>query len=68
MSDSSVSSVRYCIKGCNRRMTSIKYDTHDSCSICRGKECNINDTCDVCKEWDSKMWDRLASHLIKRAG
>ena len=25
----------------------------------------MNDTCDVCKDWDSKMWDRLASHFAK---
>ena len=60
--------VKSCSK-CRTRMSTRDYDSHLLCVTCRGKDCNIESRCDVCKDWSIEHMTRYVEHqasLLKK--
>ena len=68
MSDSANSgSVEYRRCRCGRQISVSEYDPHSLCLDCRGKACELGDTCHECGSMDEasfrKFLDALMDHL-----
>ena len=37
------------------------------CASCRGEECNIDDRCADCCDWDDEIWQHISSYHVRLA-
>ena len=42
-------------------------DPHLLCISCRGKECNNDDRCEDCHDWDNEMWQKVSAYRSELA-
>ena len=54
-------------KVCNCFLPARDNDPRRLCSSCRGKECNIDDRCVDCHDWDNEMWRKVSDYHAKVA-
>ena len=54
------SKIRRCARG--RSMSSLTYDFHSVCSVCRGNDCDCNHPCDECSNVDAETLNAYLKH------
>ena len=49
-------------KLCPARMSTLKYDRHTLCTVCRGNECDLGNRCEECRDWTDDEVVQLLKH------
>ena len=47
---------------CKARMSSKDFDSHLICIRCRGSDCNLDNRCDVCRDWSPEHMTLYVHH------
>ena len=47
---------------CNKRMSTLLFDLHSKCHVCRGSECSFDQRCDECSEWTEDFFTKYSKH------